>query len=375
MTETLVFVLVVGSRFLVPLLIPRFPLPAIVAALVLDAADQSIFQLFTDRDLEGYQSYDKALDIYYLTIAYVSVLRNWTNGFAVEVARFLWYYRLVGVVVFEATEIRAFLFLFPNTFEYFFIAYEVVRLGWDPRRMSRRAVIGLAAFIWIVIKLPQEWWIHIAQLDFTDFMKETIFGVDADAAWSTAMSNRPWVLVAIIVAIAGVLALAWQWKRRLRPQDWSLRFDVDRPIPAIDLPDADHTEPALRWPIFEKIALIALVASIFASFLDTRATGMQIVVATAIVVLVNAGISVWAGRRGFEWRSVGVEFVVLAAVNSALIAGYGALVSDGRINRSAAVFFGMLLTLVITLYDRYRGMRLDRLRREGEQNEPAPSTA
>ena len=27
-------------------------------------------------------------------------------------------------------------------------------------------------FLWIFIKLPQEWWIHIAKLDMTDFIKE-----------------------------------------------------------------------------------------------------------------------------------------------------------------------------------------------------------
>ena len=48
MSDDLVFLLVVGARFLVPLLIPRFPLPAILAALVIDAADQTIFQAFTD---------------------------------------------------------------------------------------------------------------------------------------------------------------------------------------------------------------------------------------------------------------------------------------------------------------------------------------
>jgi len=37
-------------------------------------------------------------------------------------------------------------------------------------------VYGLVACIWIFIKLPQEWWIHIAQLDFTGFMKEDVFG-------------------------------------------------------------------------------------------------------------------------------------------------------------------------------------------------------
>ncbi|MGI9623512.1 MAG: hypothetical protein ACR2PK_11800, partial [Acidimicrobiales bacterium] len=61
-TDGLVFAIVVGARLLVPLLIPRFPLPAILAALVIDAADQTVFQQLTDLDLDGYQSYDKALD-------------------------------------------------------------------------------------------------------------------------------------------------------------------------------------------------------------------------------------------------------------------------------------------------------------------------
>src|SRR4051794_25894577 len=171
-------VLIVGLRLLVPLLIPVFPLPAILACLVIDAADQTVFQTHlsahTWSEVEpGYQGYDKALDIYYLSLAYISTLRNWTNLTAVAVAQFLWYYRLVGVTLFESlhdsadpSSWRWLLLVFPNTFEYFFIAYEVVRLRWDPRRMSKRAVIGLAAFIWIVIKLPQEWWIHVAQLDF-----------------------------------------------------------------------------------------------------------------------------------------------------------------------------------------------------------------
>ena len=40
----LVFWAVVLSRLFVPLLIPRFPLPAIIACLVIDAVDQTVFQ-------------------------------------------------------------------------------------------------------------------------------------------------------------------------------------------------------------------------------------------------------------------------------------------------------------------------------------------
>ena len=62
-SDLAVFWLVVAGRLVLPLFIPRFPLPAILACLVLDGIDQTVFQTFTDLDLTGYQSYDKALDV------------------------------------------------------------------------------------------------------------------------------------------------------------------------------------------------------------------------------------------------------------------------------------------------------------------------
>src|SRR5688572_21417029 len=133
---------VVWLRFLLPLLIPLFPIPAIVACLVLDAVDQSLFQAFTTVDLTGYQSYDKALDIFYLSIAMFATLRNWTNYTAIQIARLLFYWRLVGVAAFEMTGWRVLLLVFPNTFEYFFIFYEIVRTRWSPRRLETRDLIA-----------------------------------------------------------------------------------------------------------------------------------------------------------------------------------------------------------------------------------------
>jgi hypothetical protein len=59
-----VVVLVVGTRFVAPMFILRFPLPAILVCLVADAIDQTIFQAAIGGDLTWYQSYDKALDVY-----------------------------------------------------------------------------------------------------------------------------------------------------------------------------------------------------------------------------------------------------------------------------------------------------------------------
>ncbi len=363
LADTLIFLLVVGSRFLIPLLIPRFPLPAIIGCLVIDAADQTIFEKYTSLDLPNYQSYDKALDVYYLTIAYLSVIRNWTNGFAAEVARFLWYYRLVGVVLFELLEKRALLFVFPNTFEYFFIAYEVVRIGWNPRRLTRSAVLWMAGLIWVVIKLPQEWWIHIAQNDFTDFMKETVFGVDADAPWMTAFANRPIVsvvLMALIVALVVGVRILWG---RLPERDWSIRFNVDKPmVPAAAQPESgveipDGEGPELRWPIIEKIALISLVSVVFSQMLGVNISNWQVLPATALVVIVNASISHLFVRDGNEWGRLFPSFVTLAALNTILLVLYVTWAREGGVNRAQAIFFGALLTLITVMYDRFRRER------------------
>ena len=133
--DLLVFLLVVAARLLVPLAIPKWPLPTIVAALLLDAVDQTVFQTFTVLNLAGYQGYDKALDVYYLSIAYLSTFRNWADPAAFGISRFLFYDRLVGVALFEITQIRLLLLIFPNTFEYVFIAYEAIRFAESRRRI------------------------------------------------------------------------------------------------------------------------------------------------------------------------------------------------------------------------------------------------
>jgi hypothetical protein len=289
MTETsdwLIFWVVAGARFLLPLTIPRYPVPGIIASLLLDAVDQTIFQQFTGLDLEGYQGYDKALDIYYLAIAYISTLRNWANHFAFQVSRFLFYWRLVGVALFELTHLRPLLLIFPNTFEYFFIFYEVCRLRWDPKRMMGKVLIGAAAFIWIVIKLPQEYWIHIGQIDTTDWIKTSLFRVPVDTPWSEIFKTWPWVFLLAFVVVALV----------------------------------------------------------------------------AFIVTVNTALSHWLARRGFGWAFTLWQSIVLGVVNLGGLLVYTLVRSrfDAPVSIANVLFFALLLTLLITLFDRYRQVYLMR---------------
>jgi hypothetical protein len=334
---TIVFVVVVGARFLIPLLIPRFPLPAIVASLVLDGVDQTIFQSF-GYDPPNYQSYDKAMDVYYLAIAYLSTMRNWTSQSALAVARFLYFYRLVGVTAFELTDWRPLLLIFPNTFEYFFIAYEIIRLHRDPNRRSMRFWVITAAAIWIFVKLPQEYWIHVAQLDVTD-----------------TVAKYP-VAAAVIAVIAVVVGLvAWLViRRRLPAPDWPWRVAAD-PLPA----GIDTIARARVWSMAtaEKIVLVGLISVIYAEILPERRTSnLQLFLGVAVFVVVNAAISLWVARRFRTLQSIVAAFGARVVLNVVLVLLAGWLLDrgPGDINPGIALFFVLLLSLITLLDDRYR---------------------
>ncbi len=362
-TDIIIFVAVVALRLLVPLAIPRFPLPAIIAAMIIDAVDQTVFQQFTDLNLDNYQSYDKALDVYYLAIAYLSTLRNWQHMLAFETSRFLFYYRLVGVVLFEATHVRWLLLVFPNTFEYFFDFIEAIRTRWNPMRMTRNLVLGGAAFIWIVIKLPQEYWIHVAQLDTTDLIKEDIFGVPTDTSWSDIVSDNVGVFIGLAIALVLIVyGIRWYVINKLPKPDWKLTFDVDKHLDDLTPEQIRAAALARRerlfdWDLAEKIVLVTLVTSIFAQMLpDVDASALQITAAVATLIVINTVLSEFLARRGFGWESMLGEFVAMAVLNAGATAVVYWLLPGGErsINLGNTLFFLLLLTLLVVLYDRYR---------------------
>jgi hypothetical protein len=368
-SDWLVFWIVAGARFLLPLTIPRYPLPGIVASLLLDAVDQTIFQQFPGLNLAGYQGYDKALDIYYLTIAYIATLRNWENLFAFQVSRFLFYWRLAGVALFELTQLRPLLLVFPNTFEYFFIFYEAYRLRWDPARMRKQLVIGAAAFLWIVIKLPQEYWIHIAQIDTTDWIKTSLFNVPADTPWGEIVAKWPLVFVAAFAVVVLILVAAW-WllRRRLPPADRALAFSADAHQPAFTTEQVrsavvSEARDIVDAALVEKIALVSLVSLCFAQVLPgVQASDLQLAIGVAVIVVLNTVLSHWLARHGFGAAFTLRQFIVLAGVNSAVMLVYAALRTrhEGAVSITNALFFVLLLTLLITLFDRYRQVYLMR---------------
>jgi hypothetical protein len=313
---------VLALRFFVPLTILRYPLPGILASMLADSIDGAIFDSYTSLSLENYQFYDKSLDIYYLAIAYIATLRNWVDPRALRIAQFLWYYRLLGVALFATVDSRMLLFIFPATFEYFFIFYEAVRLRWDPGRLGTRTLLAVAAGAWVFLKLPQEYWLHIAQGSTTEWLKVSVFGMDASTPRLEVLAANLWILPVVGGIVAVVVGISAFALRFAPPGDHQLSFDANRQGPAqVRLVG----RPRFSWPVFslslaEKVILVALISIIFAEFLPgVDASALQMTLVLGAVVVLNAAIGSWQARRGMEWREATVEFGTIVVVNGAII--------------------------------------------------------
>lgn len=343
-SDTAVFLVVVGLRLLIPLAIPRYPLPAIVAAATLDGLDLGIFTGVTDLDVTNYQSYDKALDVYYLTIAYLSTMRNWTNVDAVIAARVLIYIRLFGSLAFELSGMRWMLLLFPNVFEYFFDFYHLFALRWHPERLSRRDLVAVIAAIWVVIKLPQEYWLHVAQRDTSDLL----------------LAN-PWLVVLLVALGAGLVTwLRWLIRHRLPAADVPLTFTAPDPMQNPVYAEKQKsmlTGGLVRRELFEKVVLISLVSIIFSQILpNVSATPTQLALSVTILVVANTVVSERLQGEGEGWRSTMQQFAVTSVMNIGLTFAFLWLV-PAEISSSAlqsTLFYLLLITLLVTYYDRYR---------------------
>ena len=345
--DTAVVVVVVAARLLVPLLIPRFPL-VIIAALVLDGIDNGVLAQFTDVDLSPdgpYQSWDKALDIYYLAIAYLATMRNWSSDAAFRVSQFLFYYRLVGVMLFELLDSRLMLLIFPNTFEYFFIVFEVIRLRFDPSRVSARFWLLTAAALWVFVKLPQEYWIHIAQRDMTDTIVE-----------------NPIVGVVMALGVIVLLCVAqFVVRPRLPAPAWGWRFAADPLVTSVRNAHARYAERLRRgrvvWgELAEKVALLGLLGIIFASVIPSvEASLLEVTIGVVLIVAANTAISMrfaLGGRAGEEWAAA--RFVALVVANLALVFLGHSLLAGDPFQLGTGLFFAGLITLILWLFDVYR---------------------
>jgi hypothetical protein len=178
------------------------------------------------------------------------------------------------------------LLVFQNTFEYCFIAYETIRSRWNPLRWGFKFWLIVAGAIWVYIKLPQEYWLHIAELDVTDTIRDL-----------------SWFGPALAAAIIGLIAiLVFVVRPRLPQGNWSVRLAAD-PLPAAIAEESERAAfQARHRKVFdeaalEKIFLIGLISVIYGRVLPgVEATSLQIFLSVGFHAVVNAAIGLWAGE-------------------------------------------------------------------------------
>ena len=168
--------IIITIRLIVPLTIFRRPLLGGVAAMIADTLDVVLIELIGLGGFGGdYHTTDKLLDAYYLSLEMIVAL-GWENPYAKWVAALLFPYRMLGVVLFELTERRIMLFIFPNLFENWWL-YCAVTMGAFPRLAPRSMrSTGVALLILLAPKMGQEYLLHYAEAQPWDWIKRNALG-------------------------------------------------------------------------------------------------------------------------------------------------------------------------------------------------------
>jgi len=175
--------------------------------------------------------------------------------------------------------------------------------------------------------------------------------------------------------VALALFVAWWFvARRLPAADRTLAFSADAHQPtfteeqvrnAVDSEASRIVDAAL----VEKTVLITLISISFAQVLpDVQASNLQLAISLALVVTINTALTHWLARYGFGWAFALWRFIVMAVVNVGLVLIFAFLGSrfDHPISAGNALFFALLLTLLVTVFDRYRQVYLMRFGSRGK---------
>lgn len=157
------FILVVLLRLIAPFFLFRFPLGGAVLVLSFDMLDYWFLGAFGDsQHHSAYQEFDKYLDLYGITFFALQVLK-WKESILRIPGLSLFLIRFIGILAFEATGARIFLFLLPNIFENFYLLVQAGRRKGVQVNAVRWQYAALILVIAAVPKIFQEYFMHYLQ--------------------------------------------------------------------------------------------------------------------------------------------------------------------------------------------------------------------
>ena len=179
-------IIVLAIRLTVPLAILRWPFAGSMLAIAVDIGDLIVFGV-TDFPPFEYQRFDKLLDVEYIVLQ-ATVAQRWLPAMK-WTANVLCGFRLVGMGLYELTDVRALLFVFPNVFTFWFIVCAGVmtfRPGyeWTTRRIATSVLVVLLPTLALEYALHYAKWFD--NLVAVDVMEEA-----ARATWRWLRNSLP----------------------------------------------------------------------------------------------------------------------------------------------------------------------------------------
>ncbi len=171
-------ILVLAIRLSVPLAILRWPFAGSLLALAVDVADIVIFQL-TDFPAVPYQRFDKILDVYYVVLQ-AAVVQRWAPSMR-WIANALCAYRLIGTVVYELTDARVLLLVFPNVFTFWFMFCTGVMVFRADYEFTTQRILRWLPVV-LIPTLALEYALHYAKW-FDDLVADDIVEDAAGGVW------------------------------------------------------------------------------------------------------------------------------------------------------------------------------------------------
>jgi len=159
MTPEVLVIAVVRIAGSLPVL--RWALAGGILAVAVDLSDLLLRDTLDLGGIPDYQSLDKWLDQVYMACFLIVALR-W-EGIERRIAIGLFAYRLVGFVLFELTNERGLLLLFPNVFELWFLAVAALH-RFRPGFTWTAARLAIALAVLTGLKEVHEWALHGARL-------------------------------------------------------------------------------------------------------------------------------------------------------------------------------------------------------------------
>jgi hypothetical protein len=183
---TVAIVLIVAAKFVLPLLIIRFPFAAGWANFALDGIDGDLL-IPLGLPNEIYQPVDKISDwVTYVAIVVVGYRNQWPIR---RLMLGLFVFRSIGQIAFLVTEEELFLALFPNFLEPLFLVSASL-LAWQRAvrhqpDWQERGFAVLHRYRWpigvviVLYKLQDEYFTHVGNIDRSEWLQqffERLFG-------------------------------------------------------------------------------------------------------------------------------------------------------------------------------------------------------